>query len=349
MSEESAKISRATLSDVCRHTGLSTATVSRVINQTGNVKAATVKKVMDAIAQLGYVPNHAARALAGQRNKMIGVVFPEISTGFWAEILKGLDAEADDHQYHILTAFSHGGQDERELALRLLGEGRIDALVVMNLRLGKDFMQQAGRFNIPVILIDRPIAGLETASVTLDNVTGACQAMTHLYEHGYEQVVILAGDLETYDARQRLMGCKKAAKAAKVAWDDRLVAASSFTEEGGSRAIDTWFKQSVKPPRAIFCFNDNIAIGAMNALEKRGFAVPDDVAVIGFDDIDSARHLKLTTVHVPVLEMGRAAANAAIQVISNQAFNKQQVLPTQLVLRRSCGCLVEAEQKVCAG
>lgn len=293
---------------------------------------------MQAIKELGYVPNHAARALAGQRNKMIGVVFPEISTGFWAEILKGLDAAADDSQFHILTAFSHGGRDECEMALRMLHEGRIDALVVMNLRLGKDFMAQARQFNIPVILIDRPIADKEAASVVIDNVSGACEAMLHLYSHAYAPIMILAGDPETYDARQRLIGCQKAAQSRGVAWDDALVFNSSFTEEGGAYAIRNWFKQHLQPPRAIFSFNDNMALGAMNELDTMGYQVPQDVAIIGFDDIDSARHLKLTTVQVPLMQMGRVAAETAIGAVTQQDYQKKNVLPTRLVIRRSCGC-----------
>lgn len=293
---------------------------------------------MRAVKDLGYVPNHAARTLAGQRTKLLGVVFPEIGTGFWADILKGLDAAAHDYGYHILTAFSHGGPDERNLALRLLGEGRIDALVVMNLRLGDEFAREAQRYAIPLILIDRPLRVAGFGSVTMDNIGGARAAMAHLYAHGHREVVLLAGDLDTYDAQQRLEGCRQAAAEAGVAWDAKRVWAGSFAEESGRQLVHEWLSQGHRPPSAMFCFNDNLAIGAMDALAAHGVVVPRDTAVVGFDDLAVARHLGLSTVRVPVLDLGRAAAESAIHALRGEAFEHHRVLPTQLIVRQSCGC-----------
>jgi LacI family transcriptional regulator len=334
----SGQTSRATLSDVCRTARLSSATVSRVLNRKSPVSAATREKVMRVVADLGYVPNHAARTLAGGREQMLGVVFPEIGNGFWAEILKGLDAAAAAKGFHLLTAFSHGEVDEQELVLRLHGAGRIDALIVMNLRLGEVFAREASRFKTPVVLIDRPIPGLAASTITIDNARGAQLAMSHLYEHGYSDIAILGGDLATFDSQQRLKGCEEAAQAAGVKWNPDRVIGGAFTEESGTAAMNALIDGPGPLPRAVFCLNDNLAIGVLSVLRERGLRVPEDVAVVGFDDIEAARHLGLTSVNVPLNDIGRAAAEAAIGSIGPQGAISSVVLPTRLVRRRSCGC-----------
>lgn len=329
--------SRATLFDVCQTTGLSTATVSRVLNNSPHVSPATRDRVMQAMQSLGYVPHHAARSLAGQKQDMLGVVFPEISSGFWSEVLRGLNAAAGERGYHLLTAFSHGGPDERNLVMRLLGEGRIDALIVMNLRLGEALAEEAKAFATPVVLIDRPIVGPNLSAVTIDNIAGAHAAMAHLYAHGHRDVLIFSGDAETFDSRQRLLGCQRAAAQAGVAWRDDLVLPGAFTEESGRELMGRRLAQGA-PPSAVFCFNDNLALGAMEALQDRGLRVPEDVAIVGFDDIVSARHVGLTTVHVPLHDLGRAAADAAFHAIAGDDYDRHTILATRLVVRRTCGC-----------
>ena len=331
-------LKKATLFDVCRHTGLSTATVSRVLNNASNVTAETRSRVERAMAELGYVPNYAARALAGQRQRMLGVVFPEIGPGFWAEILMGLDSAAADNRYHLLTAFSHGGDDERDLVLRLLREGRIDALVVMNLRLSDEFAAEIERLTIPLVLIDRPVPELDASSVTIDNIGGASMALSHLFNHGHRDVALMIGDAQTYDSQQRLEGCRRAVVAAGGRWNDDLVWPGAFTEESGRDLMARWLATGRKPPRALFCFNDNLAIGAMDVLREKGYDVPRDVAIVGFDDVAAARHLGLTSVHVPMRDIGRAAATMAIDGIAGKDFERHVVVPTSLIPRRSCGC-----------
>jgi DNA-binding LacI/PurR family transcriptional regulator len=337
-SEPSGDSPRATLTDVCQRSGVSSATVSRVLNGTARVSQATRDRVMSVVNELGYVPNAAARSLAGRREQMLGVIFPEIGNGFWANILKGLDAAAADRGYHLLTGFSHGHLDERELVLRVLREGRIDALILMNLRLDKELAEEAKRFKTPIVLIDRPIAELQAGSVMADNRGGAREALAHLYGHGHRDVAFLIGDEATFDSKQRLLGCRDAANEAGATIDPSLVLPGAFTEESGREIVEHLLERHGRPPRAIFCFNDNLAVGAMEALRDHGWRVPDEVAVIGFDDIEIARHLGLTTVRVPLNEMGRTAAYLAVDAIEKKATGVNHVLSTSLVVRHSCGC-----------
>ncbi len=333
---------RATLYDVCRRTGLSTATVSRVINASPRVTAETRQRVMEAMAELGYVPSQTARALAGQQQKMLGVIFPDINVGFYAQVLRGIDSIAAERGYHVMTAFSHGVSDEQDLVMRFLREGRIDALILMNVILGDEFVREAAKATTPLVLVDRPVARCGASSIAIDNIGGARSAMAHLYGHGYRTIALLCGEPENFDAQQRLQGCREAAAEAGAMLDERLIWSGNFREESGRTAMTDWLDRGRPLPEAVFCFNDAMAIGVMDVLREKEYRVPEDVAVVGFDDVESARHLRLTTVSVPMTEMGRRAAGAAIDVLNEEQSHPEihSVLQTELVIRASCGCEV---------
>jgi DNA-binding LacI/PurR family transcriptional regulator len=208
----------------------------------------------------------------------------------------------------------------------------------MNLRLGSPFAKETSRFSVPIVVIDRPLDGSNLSAVSMDNVAGARAALTHLYGHGYRDIVVLSGDASTYDSQQRLIGCRQAARHAGVTWDPRLVWPGAFTEQSGGDIVRKWLCGGRGSSRAIFCFNDHLAIGVMNALRQHGLRVPHDVAVVGFDDLESARLVDLTTVRVPVHAVGRAAAEAAIDAIQGRPVERYTILPTELIVRGSCGC-----------
>lgn len=328
----------STLHDVCKRSGLSTATVSRVLNGSPLVREQTRARVLEAVEALGYRPSHAARTLARRRTDTIGVIFPEIASGFFSEVLRGIDAAAAEHNFHLMTAFSHSDRDERELVMRTVRERRADALILMNLSLPDDFVANAAGHGMPIVLIDRPAEGANLFAVTLDNFGGADAAMTHLLGHGYRRVAVITGPGNSYDFQQRLAGCLQAAERAGIALSDDFVWQGSFTENSGAFAVARWLEAANRPPEAIFASNDSMALGALGVLRERGLRVPEDVALVGFDNIDAARHLDLTTVSVPMREMGRAAAEAAIHQILSGEAQKHRVLATHLVVRRSCGC-----------
>lgn len=330
----------ATLFDVCKKSGVSTATVSRVVNGSPLVREETRARVQQAIESLGYHPSHAARTLARQRTEIIGAIFPEIASGFFAEVLHGMDGVATEHNFHLMTAFSHGQRDERELITRTLRERRVDALILMNLSLPDRFTRAAAKFGVPIVLIDRAVSGTNLFAVTIDNQAGAEAAINHLWGHGYRKIAVLAGPAGSYDAEQRLMGCRRALRRGGVMLPESMIWRGAFTEASGREAMERWLRAERRLPEAIFATNDAMALGAWSVLRERGFRVPDDVALVGFDDTETARHVGLTSIHVPMREMGRAAAEAAVkQVLSGEA-EKQRTLATHLVVRESCGCRV---------
>jgi len=328
-----------TLYDVSKLAEVSTATVSRVVNGTGPVSDDTRRKVMKAIAGLQYSPSHAARALARNATDCIGAIFPDIDSGFFTEVLRGINDETAEHGYHLMTAFAHGESDEKELILRFTRERRVDALVLMKLSLTDEFLEDLSAFELPLVLLDRPSRHANFLSVSMENVEGAHAAMTHLISaHGYERIAVITGPTGSFDADQRLIGCRKAAADLSTKLPDGLELPGDFTEESGRLAVERFIESGAPLPHAIFALNDPMAVGALEALTDHGLRVPDDVALVGFDDFRAARHLALTTVHVPMQEMGRAAARAALASMQGTDSQVSHILHTELVVRRSCGC-----------
>ena len=344
---EQAMKKHVTLFDICKRAGVSSATVSRVINQSPLVHARTRSKVMKAIRELGYHPSHAARMLARQRTDTIGVIFPDIAGGFFAEVLGGIDDVAAESQFHIITAFSHGDADTKKLVANFAQERRCDALVVMNLFSSTaPVIKSTVKSGMPIVLVDRPVPGVKVHTVSIDNVSGADAAMTHLLDMGYRRVAFITGPTDSYDADQRLEGVRRAVARAGTTLPDEMIWPGNFGEESARQAVKTYLDRWQSLPEAIFACNDSMAIAAIAELKDHGYRVPEDVAVVGFDDIDAARHLGLTSVRVPMREMGTAAAHLALEKIQGRESPDTQILmASKLVVRRSCGSELAATAK----
>ncbi|MBU0678732.1 MAG: LacI family transcriptional regulator [Verrucomicrobia bacterium] len=323
-----------TLVEVSRRAGVSTATVSRVINKSALVTEATRAKVMKAIRELNYHPSRAARMLARQSTETIGVVFPDIQGGFFAEVLHGIDLEVTDTRYHLITAFAHGTQDESSLVEGFLYERSVDGLILMNLALPEEFLKTISTRDMRVVLIDRPAPGFP--SVCIDNGTGVVSALAHLTEtRGYSRIGFVQGPIGTYDAEERWSACKAFARDKGLILNDSWILNGDFSEGAAFAAIDQLILSGGELPEAFFCLNDHMAFGVMEACRKHGVSIPGDLAVVGFDDGYTARLLRLTTVHVPLHEMGRLAASEAMKGKDEDAAH--HVLQTELVIRDSCG------------
>ncbi|MDD2236994.1 MAG: LacI family DNA-binding transcriptional regulator [Kiritimatiellae bacterium] len=329
-----------TLYDISEKAGVSTATVSRVINDSPLVTEKTRQKVMKIIEELQYHPNPAARSLAGQTTQTLGVLFPDFDSGFYTEVLLGIDEEAARRNYHIMTGFSHGVEDEERLLRHYLFSRRIDALVVMNLTFSSDFLQEvAESARIPVILLDRPFDGPHMAGISMNNEQGAEKAMHHLVDtHGYRDICIIRGPFGNYDTEGRMCGILRAVEQLQLSIPSERIIDGDFTENSGFLAMDEMIRSGRTLPDAIFAMNDAMALGALSALSAAGIRVPEEVAIMGFDDIISARHMRLSTVKVPMREMGRYAAQAALQSVLEKETPVSRVVDLDLTIRSTCGC-----------
>lgn len=326
-----------TLFDICRAAEVSSATVSRVINDSPLVQETTRRKVRKAIRELGYRPSHAARMLARQRTDTLGVILPDINSPFDAQVLAGIDQVADESRYHMLIAFTHGGRDARTLLRRFAEERRVDAVVYMSTSVGVDAsLREVTRSGLPLVVMDRPVSGFP--SVVMDNEQGARLVVQHLLAHGRKRIAFLRGPESNYDAARRLAGAKAALAEAGQALPDELCWAGDFREESGAAAVQAWAATGKPWPDAIFACNDTMAFGVLGALRETGIQVPDQVAVVGFDDSLGARWLGLSTVRIPMRELGGQAARLALRLARKEALEESLVqLPLELVVRQTCG------------
>ncbi len=328
----------ATLADVCRKSGLSSATVSRVINGSSLVRQETRERVQRAMAALDYHPSHAAQTLAKRRTDTLGVLYPHIASGFFAEILRGIEEVAADSGFQVLTLFAHRGAQGIERINSFTAKGRVDGLIVLNLEFPDDVVRSLADRGVPTVLLDRPVPGSGLSTVEIDNAAGADALMSHILGHGHREVLVLAGPRNSYDGNARWRGCALAARRFGIDLGDAQRIRGDFKEEVGAAAMARWLDEKGRPPQAIVALNDVMALGAWDVLRQRGLRVPEDVAIGGFDDGETARHVGLTSVRVPLCDMGREACRLALAQLNGETPPERIVVPAELVVRRSCGC-----------
>ena len=351
---EAAQTAPPTIYDVARAAGVSIASVSRVLNGRRNPREETRERVLQAVAELGFVPDGAARALSGRIKEVVGVVIRRVrwvptSEGGFAEedesliftdvINRGIEVAAQRQDFNLLL--SSVDVDDHDVSRRLLALARkSDGLILHDRVLEPDELDQLSR-RVPVVTLAN-VATSTTTNVHSDNEAGMRGLARHLLaDHGYRTLAYVAGLGDSPDSVAR--GETLAAEAAEAGatlltgarWQGNYYAA------GGARVIERLIADGVALPRAIACANDQTALGVMYALAQHGIDVPGDVAVAGFDDIPMARHLRpqLTTVRQPIQEIGATAFDVLHSMISSGAPAEHDVvLPTRLILRESCGC-----------
>lgn len=337
-----------TIYDVARQAGVSIASVSRVLNGQGSPRANTRERVMQAVRELGFVPDGAARALSNGLKEVVGVVFrrgeemlfadEDESLLFMDVINRGVEVEAQRRGFDVLMS-SVGWSDDNVLARLGALAGKADGLILHDRMLSAVGIARLADI-VPIVTL----AGSPTPAsmnVRCDNEAGMRALVRHLaVDHGYSSIAYLSGRPDSPDniARARVFKAEATSAGAEI----RLGASwqGNYMAEGGASVIESLLDAGTPLPRAIVCANDQTAIGVMHALARRGIRVPKDVAVTGFDDVPVARHLHppLTTVRQPMQEMGARAFDVLYSRISTGKGEPDVVLPVQLIVRESCGC-----------
>jgi DNA-binding LacI/PurR family transcriptional regulator len=333
---------RPTLEEVAARAGVGRGTVSRVINGSPRVSDRAKAAVETAIAELGYVPNRAARALAGNRTDSIALVIPEPETRLFAEpyfgdIIRGVGAELADTDMQLLLTLIRTPKERQRFA-QYLSAHRVDGVLLVSVHGDDPLPDLLEQIEMPAVLNGRR-SDLESVSyVDSDNVGGARSAVAHLVGRDRGTVATITGPLDMYVARCRLDGYRQAIEEAGLdRGDDSLVVRGDFTEEGGRRAMRELLERRPDVD-AVFAASDVMASGALQVLREKGRRVPDDVALIGFDDSPIARHTDpaLTSVRQPIEEMGRTMARVLLEEIAARtAVRRHVVLATELVRRES--------------
>ena len=321
----------ATIRDVARRAQVSVASVSRVLNGMANVSDTTRDRVNEAISALGYVPHAAARSLSLARTGAIGVVLPDVHGEFFSEVMRGMDREASARGYVLLLSNMHGTHAESALkAMR----GRVDGLVVMAPHLDADEVEQALPPRQPAVLLNAHGNVRSHSSFGIDNRRGVIDIISHFRALGRERIVHIAGPTGNVDADER----REAFEQAMRRWnpgEEPMVLQGDYGEESGTEAARQLVELKV-PVDAIFAANDMMAIGAMDELRASGIAIPDQVAVAGFDDVPISRHLGLTTSRVRIDELGAEAIARLIDIVEGSEDRTiKQLHPPELIVRAS--------------
>ncbi|MEV6012486.1 LacI family DNA-binding transcriptional regulator [Streptomyces sp. NPDC051976] len=332
---------RPTLEEVAVRAGVGRGTVSRVINGSPRVSDRAKAAVEAAIAELGYVPNRAARALAGNRTDAIALVIPEPETRLFAEpyfsdIIRGIGAELADTDMQLLLTLIRTPKERARFA-QYLAAHRVDGVLLVSVHEDDPLPDLLEQLEMPAVLNGRR-SDLESVSyVDADNVGGARAAVAHLVARGRRAVATITGPPDMYVARCRLDGYRQAVVEAGLGLDETLVAHGDFTEEGGRRAMRELLARRPEID-AVFAASDLMAAGARQVLRESGRSVPTDVALVGFEDSAIARHMDppLTSVRQPTEEMGRTMARVLLEEIAERAsVRRHVVLATELVQRDS--------------
>jgi len=335
---------RATITDVASEAGVHPSTVSRVLNghAGSTIRPATRERVLAAADVLGYRPSALARSLRLQRTLTLGMLVPDITNPFFSSIIKGAEDAARERGYNLILCNSED-QPEREAAyLRLLRERQVDGVLIASSQMADETIEGLRADSFPFVLVNRAAQDGEDLAVVVDNHAAAVEVVAHLAALGHRRVGHIAGPQNTTTGRDRREGYEAGVRAHGLAHEPALVVeAEAFSEDAGDRALGIMLAGPARPT-AIFAANDLIAVGMLQRLRRIGVRVPDDLSIVGFNDIPLAGLLEpaLTTVRVPQLAMGVAGAHLLIDRLEGRPIGEIRLtLPTELVIRASSAAL----------
>jgi LacI family repressor for deo operon, udp, cdd, tsx, nupC, and nupG len=327
------EVRMARIKDVAAAAGVSTATVSRVINKHSSVSESTRRKVLEVIAKLNYVPNHGGRLLRTQETKSILVLVPDIRNSFYANILYGMDRLASDHQYTLIIASTYSDVIRERNLINLLQQKLADGMILLASVLGESELVKLDQ-DYHLVQLCEFNQGTTLTHISVDNYQAAYEAMTHLISKGHEKIAFLSANNNFLSTKLREMAYIQALKDHNIMPDEGLLIRGSYSFESG-RIGTNIVMNAVSPPTAIFAISDVVAAGAIQALYRLNLRTPADVAVCGFDDIDMASQLTppLTTVAQPLEMLGTMAAKILLDKIAGKEVKRSTVLQHQLMIR----------------
>lgn len=327
-----------TIFDVAEKAGVSHSTVSRVLNNKNNVSAETRERVLRAMEQLGYVGNIHARSLAGGSSRVIGLLVDHLITGYTDELIRGIDGALEAYDYNLMLYTTHREKTREAVYVTKMAQGLADGLILIVPRNESAYLETLQQRKFPYVLIDYQGYNRYIPSIITTNKKGGYDATAHLIEAGHRRIGFITGEMAYGCALERLAGYRAALEEHNIPFDPELVSEGNFWQPQGYQCARQLLSLP-HPPTAIFASNDVMAFGAMEAARELGLRIPNDLSIIGFDDIPQAAHMHppLSTVRQPLEEMGRSAVHLLFKYITNpQAEIERVELATRLIIRESC-------------
>jgi LacI family transcriptional regulator len=330
---------KLTIRDIATIAGVSHMTVSRVLNGGSGVRTETREHVLSVIRSHNFIPNPKARAFSSNKSRLIGLLVSDISNPFYAELARGMEEKAHEYDYNIMFC-SEVSVGKKKEALDFLLKAGVDGLVFASAKLNDSHISRFIKEGFPTVLVNRKLKGEDANHVVCDNRKGAGLLMSHLFLLGYQKIAIITGSSDLSTGVERLDGYYRSHHERGLVVNEDYIVQGPFDKDTGYNGTHRLIGLSVRP-QAIFAGNDYIAMGVLDALDEVGLRVPEDVAVVGFDNTHFAAHsrIKLTTVSQRKYEMGSIGVTILIDSIEKQKtdYRHHVVLEPKLIIRESCG------------
>jgi LacI family transcriptional regulator len=329
----------ATIHDVAKLAGVAPITVSRVINQSGYVSAETRERVEKAIRDLGYMPNTLARSLRSKRTNTLALILTDITNPFFTTLARGVEDTASDAGFTLIFCNTDESESEEARYLQVLLQKQVDGFLLVPAQSRPGSIRQIRQHGEPVVVLDRRVPEVDVDVVRCDSEDGAYQLTRLLISLGHRQIAVLSGPPTVSTAADRVAGCRRAMQEASIPIDESYVLYGEYNQASGyalaRQALDFYPR-----PTAMFAANNFISIGALKAIQDTGLEVPEDVALVGFDDLPPALLMFpfFTVAAQPAYELGRRATQLLLERLSGSAGPCQEViLPTEIIVRHSSG------------
>jgi LacI family transcriptional regulator len=308
-----------TIYEVSKLAGVSLATVSRVTNKNANVSDKTRNKVLTAMKELGYQPNSIAQSLASNRSNSVGILVSELEGAFFGLMMAGIEKELREAGKHVIITPGHSEEAKEKEGIDFLLNRNCDAIIIHVEAVSDDYLRILCQGKTPVYIMSRYVEGLAENCIYLDNELGGYLATKEIIKQGHTDIAYIAGQQFKADARDRLLGHKRALAEHDFEFNEKLLHMGDFKETGGIDGVNQ-FIEAKEHFTAIVCANDEIASGAMTCAREHGLQLPDDLSIIGFDNVIFARFIypKLTTIDNPIREMGKMAAKLVLKNVYQQ-------------------------------
>ena len=329
-----------TMREVAEMAGVSVATVSHVVNGTRFVATKTRERVFAAMESLNYQPNELARSLRRGQTRTIGLILPDSANPFFADIGRGSETASFEAGYNTIFCNTSGISEKVQLYLKVLQKKQVDGIIFVASGDQTTLLDHLLQKNFPVvIMVDRDMADVPADAVLADTLQGGYNATRHLIELGHSRIGCISSPKKLMGRSARIEGYMQALAESQISFDPTIIRYGNYHPDSGYKAALALLRLS-SPPTALFVYNDLMAIGALRAAAEQNICIPEDLAVVSFDDIELAAYTtpQLTTIAQPTYEMGQTAVSLLLNRIKNGELPQQQrILPTKLVVRGSCG------------